>query len=62
MEGEVRNKGLKRLCVFYYRAARWAGRTKIEWIVCKQCRRKINKTGKMPFITSMTEFCGVVGK
>ena len=37
----------KRLCVFYYRARNWQlHNNKIEWIVCKECQRKI-RSGKL---------------
>ena len=31
---------VKRLCVFYYRADEWLGK-RVEWIVCKECQRKL---------------------
>ena len=36
-------KGVKRLCVFYIRAYQWLGSTKVEWIVCKECQKKLNR-------------------
>jgi uncharacterized protein YlaI len=33
---------MKRLCIFYKHADRWIGKP-IEWIVCKECQRKIQR-------------------
>jgi hypothetical protein len=34
---------VKRICVFYRLADKWVAReTKIEWIVCKECQRKVS--------------------
>ena len=33
---------MKRLCVFYKHADRWIGKP-IEWMVCKECQRKIQR-------------------
>lgn len=37
---------MKRLCVFYYRAHEWSGKP-VEWIVCKECSRRIAKGEKL---------------
>lgn len=31
---------MKHLCVFYRYANRWRGR-RVQWIVCRECRRKL---------------------
>lgn len=31
---------MKRLCVFYRLADRWQGKP-VDWIICKECQRKI---------------------
>jgi hypothetical protein len=31
---------MKRLCVFYRLASQWQGK-RVEWIVCKECQKKI---------------------
>jgi hypothetical protein len=31
---------MRRLCVFYYKAAEWQGKP-VQWIVCTKCRAKI---------------------
>jgi hypothetical protein len=33
---------MKRLCVFYYTADSWFGK-KIEWIICKECQKKLKR-------------------
>lgn len=33
---------MKRLCVFYRLAQDWLGRP-VEWIVCKECQRKLQR-------------------
>ena len=33
---------MKRLCVFYYKAYEWLDKP-INWIVCKECQRKLAK-------------------
>lgn len=33
---------MKRLCIFYVFAADWLGKP-VEWIVCKQCQKKLRK-------------------
>jgi len=33
---------MKRLCVFYKSAAKFVGKP-IEWIVCKECQRKLQR-------------------
>ena len=32
---------MKRICVFYRLADRFLGNKKIEWIVCKECQRRL---------------------
>jgi len=32
---------MKRLCVFYKQATQWVGNKKVEWIVCKECQKKL---------------------
>lgn len=39
----------KRLCVFYRLAKLWQGGQRVEWIVCKECQRKIEK-GLLPIL------------
>jgi hypothetical protein len=34
--------GKKRLCVFYCKAYEWLGYA-IDWIICKECQRKLAK-------------------
>lgn len=31
---------MKRLCMFYKKANEWVGKP-IEWIICKECQKKI---------------------
>lgn len=38
----MKKRGMKRLCVFYYRAEEWVGK-RVEWIVCKECSKKIRE-------------------
>lgn len=41
---------MKRLCVFYYKAYEWFGRDCIEWIVCKECQKRLTREGAVrPF-------------
>lgn len=35
-------KSKKRLCIFYKKAADWWGKD-INWIVCKECQKKLKK-------------------
>ena len=35
---------MKRLCVFYKFAWKWQGKP-VEWIVCKQCQKKVTRGG-----------------
>lgn len=39
-DGRLMPFGVKRLCVFYKFADKWVGK-KIEWIVCKECQKKL---------------------
>ncbi len=39
---------MKRLCVFYKHAALYVGK-RIDWIVCKQCRKALDK-GILPLV------------
>ena len=39
----------KRLCVFYRLAKLWQGGQNVQWIVCKECQRKIER-GLLPII------------
>jgi hypothetical protein len=43
MEGYIPQKPkMKRLCFFYKNAPAYVGK-KIEWIICRQCNRKLRK-------------------
>jgi len=37
--------------VFYYKADGWLGR-KIEWIVCKECQKKLVRGETLPCVIS----------
>lgn len=38
--GDVEGETMKRLCMFYKKANEWVGKP-IEWIICKECQKKI---------------------
>ena len=38
---------MKRLCVFYCRPKEWLGKSNVEWIVCKECQRQLQKGQKL---------------
>jgi hypothetical protein len=38
---------MKRLCVFYCRPKQWLGKKNIEWIVCKECQRELQRGHKL---------------
>jgi hypothetical protein len=40
---------MKRLCVFYKFAHRWVDRP-VEWIVCKQCQKRIRVGYRTPML------------
>jgi hypothetical protein len=49
---------MKRLCVFHRAALDWLG-LKVEWIVCKECQKRLRRGEKQPcFVANHTMSCG----
>lgn len=48
MAGAGRRDQVRRLCVYYRGREAYFGNPKVEWIVCKECQRELER-GKLKF-------------